>query len=80
MIDSVTQWLQTCLNVTNRKNITFSIVPQRQHLKVTFNTPLVTDPRKEKSIFRSFAHLIMQAQRTSTKKLLKHNKIILSSK
>lgn len=79
MVDNVSQWITKSLKLAHKDNISFSIKPHRYHLKIQFATPLHADEKKEKSIFRSFAHLIMQAQRCSFKKPFKHHKIILMS-
>jgi len=79
MIASVKTWLTKTLKVMNKGSVDFSIKPNRYHLKVQFSRPLSDDSKQEKAIFRSFAHLIMQAQRSEIKKALKHHKVILMS-
>ncbi len=79
MIDGANKWLNDTLKMLNKQSISFSAKPNRYHLKVQFSQPLSDDARKEKAIFRSFAHLIMQAQRSAFKKAFKHHKVILMS-
>jgi len=79
MISAVDAWLTDMLKVLGKQSITFTTKPNRYHLKIQLSHPLFSDAKKEKSTFRSFAHLIMQAQRSHFKKALKHHKIVLTS-
>jgi len=80
MVDSANKWLTNTLKITNKEPISFLAKPNRYHLKIQFSEPLYDDAKKEKAVFRSFAHLIMQAQRSAFKKAFKHHKVILMSR
>jgi len=79
MVESARSWLNEALKIMNKDSIQFSAKPNRYHLKVQLSKPLADDAKEEKAIFRSFAHLIMQAQRSAFKKAFKHHKVILTS-
>lgn len=78
MVDAARNWLAQALELIDKKSVSFSAKPSRYHLKIQFSEPLSADEKKQKNMFRSLAHLVMQAQRAQFKKALKHHKVILS--
>jgi predicted RNA-binding protein Jag len=73
------QWLKQTLANMNMADQTFSLDAKNYYLKINFDKSLLADTEKEKLLFRSFAHLIMQSLRNKFKKGFRGFKIILNS-
>jgi len=79
MIDAVNSWIRESLAQMDRAGSTFSTDAKNYYLKINFDTPLFEDRDKERTVFRSFAHLLMQSLRNKFKKGLRGYKVILNS-
>jgi predicted RNA-binding protein Jag len=79
LTDAAQSWVKDSLALLNLGHIPFTVTPDRFALKISFSSPLVDKPEKEKMLFRSWAYLIMQTLRQKYKRPLKGLKIILMS-
>lgn len=80
MVAAVEKWTQSTLDAIGKSNANFTTEVKNYHLKIMFNAPIFVDEEKERQLFRSFAHLIMQSLRNTFKKGFRGYKIILNSK
>lgn len=78
MIAYTNDWLAQLLKGLNVSN-TFAITPERYHLKISFNGPIFEQPEKNRTFFRSCAHLLLQSIRNNFKRPLKGFKVILTA-
>lgn len=79
MIQHTQQWITETLSSLGKPNIASTTEVKNYYLKITFAVPLLADQNKERLLFKSFAHLIIQALRNKFKKSFKGFKIILLS-
>ena len=79
MIQHTQQWINNILSMIGKSNIKITIEPKNYYLKLTFAEPIFADQNKERLLFRSFAHLILQTLRNKFKKSFKGFKLILLS-
>jgi len=79
MINSVSSWLKTTLELMGMNSIQFTYETAGKNLKLMFNAPLVANPFHEKQLFRSFAHLIMSSLRNQYKQEIRDLRVILIS-
>jgi len=79
MIAIARNWMKDVLIQLNKTDITFTTEVKRYHLRFLLSSPLATDENTQKSLFRNFAHLIMQSVRNRLKKQLLYHKIVLTS-
>ena len=80
MIDDASAWLKNSLASMGKKDIPYTVDARGYYLRFTFDKPVLEDKEKEKQLFRSFAHLIMQMFRSKHKKGLIGYKVVLKSK
>lgn len=78
MVDAARNWINQTLSVAGLGTKKFKTEVDRFHLKITFDGPVLDDVMKERTLFRSFAYLIMQVERALFKKRFKGFKVILS--
>ncbi|HZW61866.1 MAG TPA: hypothetical protein VFF04_06605 [Candidatus Babeliales bacterium] len=79
MVNAVESWVSENLQLMNLGSKTFSVEVKNYYLKINFDQPLFEDSEREKIVFRSFAHLIMQSLRNKFKKGFRGFKVILNS-
>ncbi len=79
MVDAVSEWVKETLNRMGTTGKTFSTDAKNYYLKINFDHPIYEDREKERTVFRSFAHLLMQSLRNKFKKGLRGYKVILNS-
>ncbi|HEV2601561.1 MAG TPA: hypothetical protein VGT41_04635 [Candidatus Babeliales bacterium] len=79
MTAEITSWMNGALQLLGKPNSGFTFDVKRYYLKISFNTPLFADKEKERTVFRSFAHVLMQVLRNKFKKNFRGFKIILLS-
>lgn len=72
------EWLKETL-IQMKIQTTFTTDVKNYYLKISFDNPLLGDSEREKLLFRSFAHLIMQSLRNKFKKGFRGYKVILTS-
>lgn len=76
MLKASKEWMEKSLAIMG-KNIPFTVDAKNYYLTIAFAKPLLDDPEKTKTIFRSFAYLLMQTMRNQFKKSFKGHKIII---
>lgn len=79
MIEATQSWVKESLSLMEKSHNVFTLDAKNYYLKINFPSPLFDDPEKERVLFRSFAHLIMQSLRNKFKKSFRGFKVILSS-
>jgi len=79
LIDACNQWLTTTLAVMGKGDCTFTIEAKKYHLIITFSQAVLEDKEREKALFRSFAHVLMQSLRNRFKKGLRGYRIVLNT-
>lgn len=79
LVRACQEWLGTTLAVMGKSSCTFGIEPKKYHLIITFNQPVLEDKERERALFRSFAHVLMQSLRNKFKKGLRGFRIVLNS-
>lgn len=79
MVDAVSAWVKETLTFMGASSKSFSTDVKNYYLKITFDNPIFEDREKERTVFRSFAHLLMQSLRNKFKKGLRGYKVILDS-
>jgi len=77
MIIAAHNWLKQTLLFMDMPLIEFKSEVAGRNLKLTFNTPIISDVMHEKQLFRSFAHLIMSSLRNQYKQEIRDLKVIL---
>ncbi len=80
MVAYTQDWLNSLFKQLRMSNTSFSIDPQRYHLKVVFDQPIFEQEEKNRAFFRNCAHLMMQSVRNTFKRPLKGFKVILTVK
>jgi len=78
LIKAAEKWVQDLLIAMNITNATFNTHAQQLHLKFNFETPFITDEKKQKEFFRSAAHILMYTLRYRFKTPLRNFKVIFS--
>lgn len=79
MVQFCQGWLKQTLTLMNLGHHQVTVDTKNYYLKINFDQPLLQDSEREKLLFRSFAHLLMQALRNKFKKSLRGFKVILHS-
>ena len=77
MDQAVRAWVQESLQIMSRTDVTFNTSMSRSMLTITFTAPLIEDLEKERLLFRSWSHLIVQHIKQEFKVHGKEFKIIL---
>jgi hypothetical protein len=77
MAQAVRAWVQESLEIMSRTDVTFTTSMSRSMLTITFTAPLIEDLEKERLLFRSWSHLIVQHIKQEFKVHGKEFKIIL---
>lgn len=77
MIYSAKNWLTKTLHHMD-KNVTFTIEPQRWHLRIVLSAPLHPDAQKEKHMLASLATLLLETLKRQFKTGLRGHKIVLT--
>lgn len=77
MVNFTEEWLNSLVGKLNVDK-TFTLTPERYHLKITFNKPVFEDENKNRAFFRNCAHLLLQSIRNKFKRPLKGFKIVLT--
>ncbi len=80
MVAYTQDWLNSLFKQLHISNPSFSIDPQRYHLKVVFDRPIFEQEEKNRAFFRNCAHLMLQSVRNTFKRPLKGFKVILTVK
>ena len=79
MVAEAQTLLSSTLTFLSAENVPFAIHADNYYLKISFEKTLYADKEREKVLFRSLAHLLMQCIRNKFKKGFHGLKIILSS-
>ncbi len=79
MIAIARNWMKDMLIQVNKSDTTFTTEVKRYHLKFILDKPIAESEEKQKSVFRNFAHLIMQSIRNKMKKQLRYHKVVITS-
>ncbi|MCX5922759.1 MAG: hypothetical protein NTX86_05550 [Candidatus Dependentiae bacterium] len=79
LVAAAQEWVKDSLRILNLENIQFTVEVDRYALKLNFAGQITQGGEKEKTLFRSWAYLIMQALRQKFKRPLKGLKVILMS-
>jgi hypothetical protein len=77
MDQAVRAWVQESLQIMSRTDVAFNTSMSRAMLTITFTAPLIEDLEKERLLFRSWSHLIVQHIKQEFKVHGKEFKIIL---
>lgn len=77
MNQGVQAWIQESLQIMDRTDVAFTTAMSRSTLTVTFTKPVIEDLEKERLLFRSWSHLIVQHIKQEFKVHGKEFKIIL---
>jgi flagellar biosynthesis GTPase FlhF len=77
MDQAVRAWVQESLQIMSRTDVTFNTSMSRSMLTISFAAPLIEDMEKERLLFRSWSHLIVQHIKQEFKVHGKEFKIIL---
>ena len=78
MIHSTKEWLTKALHSIEKDSITFTIEPQRWHLRITLSMPIYADPQKEKHMLASLATILLETLKRQFKTGLRGHKIVLT--
>lgn len=78
MVRSAQEWLQTTLKIMELGTTTFTIEPQRWHLRITLSGPLYHESQKEKHMLASLATLLLETLKRQFKTGLRGHKIVLT--
>lgn len=79
MVKAAEEWTKQSLSLMNMPHITFSTKLSKYYIHFTFDAKLFENNMKEKTLFRSFAYLIMASLRNKFKKEFRGLKVVLSS-
>lgn len=79
MVKAAEEWTRTTLSLMNMSHITFSTKLSKYYIHFSFDAKLFENNMKEKTVFRSFAYLIMASLRNKFKKEFRGLKVVLSS-
>jgi len=79
MIKAAEEWTRKSLSLMNMSHINFSTKLSKYYIHFSFDSKLFENNMKEKTLFRSFAYLIMAALRNKFKKEFRGLKVVLSS-
>ena len=79
MVAEAKNWITEILKEMNMSHINFSVKTSGNNLKFHFETPLIENKERQKSLFRNFAFLIMQSIRYKFKKQLRNLKAVFTS-
>jgi predicted RNA-binding protein Jag len=79
MITVVQNWLHTTFKIMNLSDVQFSTSASGRHLTVVFAKPVYENKRKQRLLFSSFAHLIMETLRAQFKADTRGARIVLKS-
>jgi len=79
MVKAAEDWVRTSLSLMKLGHITFSTKLSKYYIHFSFDAKLVESNAKEKTLFRSFAYLIMASLRNKFKKEFRGLKVVLSS-
>ena len=80
MIKTAQEWVKETLSLMNLSHRSFTVEAKNYYLKFNFDGPLIEDIERERLLFRSLAHLVMQILRNRFKKGFRGFKIILNSR
>lgn len=78
MVQDTKEWLEQTVRLMNIALPAFESDVNRYYLRIKFSAPLIEDQEKERLVFSSFAHLIMQVLRQKNKKSLRGLKVVLN--
>lgn len=73
------QWISDMLSHIERKDVTFQTRIDRSAIRFTFDKPIASNNEKERQIFRSWAHLLIQTIKHTYKQQFKSIKVVLKS-
>lgn len=71
-------WLTTTLRIMGQESTTFTIEPQRWHLRIILSNTLHKDEQKEKHLLASFATILLETLKRQFKTGLRGHKIVLT--
>lgn len=80
MITQARDWMSKTAENISKGAPSFTTSVDRNNLRFEFNKPIFSDESRERSLFRSCAHLIMESLRNTHKKDFRHLKVVLNSK
>lgn len=78
MVDRSREWMDEALKNSNNSQVTFTIEPQKFHLRITLSHAILNDPDKEKQLLASFSALILETLKRTFKMSLRGHKIVLT--
>ncbi len=78
MVDCSREWMDEALKNSNNNQVTFTIEPQKFHLRITLSQAILNDPDKEKQLLASFSALILETLKRTFKMSLRGHKIVLT--
>lgn len=79
MVNAAEEWMRSSLSLMNMPQVKFSTKLSKYYIHFSFDSKLLENNMKEKTLFRSFAYLIMAALRNKFKKEFRGLKVVLSS-
>lgn len=79
MVKAAEEWMRSSLALMNMSHITFSTKLSKYYIHFSFDAKLFENNMKEKTVFRSFAYLVMASLRNKFKKEFRGLKVVLSS-
>ncbi len=79
MVKAAEEWMRSSLSLMKMGHITFSTKLSKYYIHFSFDAKLFENNMKEKTVFRSFAYLIMASLRNKFKKEFRGLKVVLSS-
>lgn len=79
LINACNSWLTGTLAVMGKSGSIFKVDAKKYHLIITFDQSVLEDKEREKALFRSFAHILMQSLRNRFKKGLRGYRIVLNT-
>ncbi len=80
LIAAAKNWTSECLSLLNLSHVSFLLSPTGNLLRLEFDAPLTKEKDKERYLFKSFAHLLLEHLSQLLKKNVKSLKITISTK
>ncbi len=79
LINSAKTWVHDCLSLLGLNHISFDMTSNGNLLKIELSAPLTQEKNKERYLFKSIAHLILESLSQQFKKNVKGLKITIST-
>lgn len=80
LASNITQWLTELVSVIDASNVNFTSRIEGKSLHITFEKPVIAQRDAERSLFISFAYLLIQALKKKCKKKLRGFHLVITSK